>query len=368
MSAPLHSASPDQQAQIGRLELLDYARFAAAFAVMLFHYLLNGIHNGKINSLTLSPDIVPVIQYGYLGVEFFFMISGYVIFFSARGRSASAFAVSRAIRLYPAYWCAICITSIVAQFWGHGEMQVTLQQALVNLGMFPGLFDVPYVDGVYWTLGYELSFYMMVLLMLLAGQQQRLHLWFLAWPLLMLVALAAERGYLPFLGNHYAYFSAGAAFAIAREKRSWAVMGALACCLLLCLQFSTGKAATMSASKGVEYSGLMIGVIVVFMFAFFAVLNTRAGSTLRLPASRLIGDLTYPWYLIHAHFGYMFLSRFAEDEHKFAWYGLTIILVLVMSYAINQYVEKMAAPLWRRVFTLGLRPSLDWLQARLRTS
>ena len=92
---------------MSRLELLDYGRFLAAISVALFHYTFNGISNGKIASITLIPNLVEFTKYGYLGVHLFFMISGYVIFFSARKGAPSKFAVNRAVRLYPAYWFAV---------------------------------------------------------------------------------------------------------------------------------------------------------------------------------------------------------------------------------------------------------------------
>ncbi|WP_164654758.1 acyltransferase family protein, partial [Pseudomonas viridiflava] len=93
-----------------RLELLDYGRFIAAIMAVLYHYTFNGIANGKLSSLSHIPELIEFTKYGYLGVELFFMISGYVIFYSARNRSAAQFAASRAIRLYPSYWFAVLFT------------------------------------------------------------------------------------------------------------------------------------------------------------------------------------------------------------------------------------------------------------------
>lgn len=64
-----------------RLELLDYSRFFAAIIVVAFHYTFNGINNGKIASIDYMPSVVSITKYGYIGVELFFMVSGYVIFF-----------------------------------------------------------------------------------------------------------------------------------------------------------------------------------------------------------------------------------------------------------------------------------------------
>lgn len=111
---------------MSRLQLLDYGRFAAAIAVMLFHYTFNGTVNGKITSLTHIPELISITKYGYLGVEFFFMISGYVIFYSAKHRNAAQFVVARATRLYPAYWTAVLFTSCMIFFFGGEQMIIYL--------------------------------------------------------------------------------------------------------------------------------------------------------------------------------------------------------------------------------------------------
>lgn len=54
-----------------RIELLDLGRFIAALSVVFFHYFFNGIHNGKIASLSYIEPLVPVVKYVFYGVEFF---------------------------------------------------------------------------------------------------------------------------------------------------------------------------------------------------------------------------------------------------------------------------------------------------------
>ena len=90
-----------------RLQLLDYGRFAAAFSVLLYHYTFNGFRNGKISSIGPVDFITYVTHFGKIGVEFFFIISGYVIYYSAQNKTPGEFAFSRIKRLYPAFWFAV---------------------------------------------------------------------------------------------------------------------------------------------------------------------------------------------------------------------------------------------------------------------
>ena len=239
---------------LNRLCLLDYGRFIAALSVLLLHYTFGGITNGKVITIEYIPWIIDVAKYGYLGVEFFFMISGYVIFFSAKNRSASQFIVSRAIRLYPSFWFAVIFTSFFAYFWGTGDMRVYPSQIIVNFTMMPRLFGHGFVDGVYWTLVYELTFYLGVFALILFGAQKKLETCFLVWPLIFVVASLTNLSELPYLGGYFYYFSAGSLFAVLSKNKTVYTYGAILITLFFCIYFSASKAQHLSESNGIEYS------------------------------------------------------------------------------------------------------------------
>jgi len=50
-------------------------------------------------------------MHGYLGVNLFFMISGFVILWTARDRTPSGFVLSRITRLYPEFWIGVRLRS-----------------------------------------------------------------------------------------------------------------------------------------------------------------------------------------------------------------------------------------------------------------
>jgi len=348
-----------------RLELLDYGRFFSAIFVIAFHYTFNGIANGKISSISHIPSVIEITKYGYLGVELFFMISGYVIFFSARNRSAAKFAESRAIRLYPAYWFAVLFTSFIALQWGGNLMSVYPSQIIVNLSMLQSFLGVGHVDGVYWTLVYEITFYFAVFLLLFFGLQKHLHSIFIYWPVIFCVAFALDLQSLPYLGSYYYYFSAGALFAVLADKFSWRAAISLAVTYALCVNFSAGKAAQLTESKGFEYSPIIIGLIVTAFFLIFLCQNTNKAQSLKLPMSKIAGSLTYPIYLIHAHFGYMFINRFANEENKFFIYALTIFLVILVAFLMHIVIEKRFHFVWKALFHHVLNQPLNYLQGIL---
>lgn len=332
-----------------RVQLLDYGRFVAALAVLCFHYFFNGINGGKITSLEPIADLPGLVRYGYLGVEFFFLISGYVIFFSAYGKTARRFIVSRGVRLYPAFAAAVIFTTLLAQMWGGPLMSVTPQQAVANLTFIPNAFGYSYVDGVYWTLLYEIKFYLVVFLILLTGLGRWLKGAFIAWPFAILAAQTFGISGVEYLGSYYVYFATGAMFAIVSSgSRSTLSLLSLGLAIALCFQHAVGGAEEMSQAKGVEYSGAVIAIIVAAMMAFFAALVVPAVRKIELPASQLASDLTYPLYLIHAHAGYMVISTFANEQNKWLVYTITIALALTSALAIHTLVERAPKAFWYR--------------------
>lgn len=349
-----------------RLELLDYGRFFAALIVVAYHYTFNGIVNGKIDSISHIPAVIEVTKYGYLGVELFFMISGYVIFFSAKNRSAAKFAESRAIRLFPAYWIAILFTSFFALQWGGDLMSVSPTQIVVNFSMMQSFVGIGHVDGVYWTLVYEISFYFAVFAFLFFGLQKYLDSIFVFWPILFFVAILFGIQSKPYLGGYYYYFSAGALFAVLANKFDRKAVLSLLVTYALCIYFSAGKAGQLTDSKGVEYSAIVIGVVVTSFFALFAYQNSKKGRSLSLPMSRMAGALTYPIYLIHAHFGYMFLSQFATEENKIAIYLLTVSIVLIVALTLHLVIEKRLHVAWKKLFYCTIYRPLEHAQTSAR--
>src|ERR1051325_598311 len=105
-----------------RFPELDLLRFIAACGVMLFHYTYFGPqHHTWPGSF---PILSQISKYGFLGVDVFFILSGFVILLTAYEKDAIAFTVARMIRLYPAYW--ICVTLTAACVIVTGSLHATV--------------------------------------------------------------------------------------------------------------------------------------------------------------------------------------------------------------------------------------------------
>ncbi|WP_312064605.1 acyltransferase family protein [Pantoea septica] len=111
----------------------------------------------------LVPTFLPDFNFGPFGVAVFFLISGFVIPFSCRAKSAKGFIFSRALRIYPTYALsllltisAVYITSML--FWGETP-NITWKTILANITLTQTLVMAPSIDLVNWTLAIEIKFY-----------------------------------------------------------------------------------------------------------------------------------------------------------------------------------------------------------------
>jgi peptidoglycan/LPS O-acetylase OafA/YrhL len=171
-----------------RIYQIDLFRFIAASAVVLYHYLYRGYAAGNMSLLGFD-GVGEYFKYGYLGVDLFFIISGFVIAFSIKHLSLRKFCYSRFKRLYPMYWICLLLTFIVSYFWGAPRYHVTFTQLLANLTMVQKLWGQGDVDGAYWSLYVELKFYLIIALFLILNRFKKISLDYLVYFWLLLSSL-----------------------------------------------------------------------------------------------------------------------------------------------------------------------------------
>ncbi|HMO10961.1 MAG TPA: acyltransferase family protein [Actinotalea sp.] len=165
----------------GRLRPLDGLRFLAAAGVVLYHFTARAPQWGEPAGERF-PVVGEVSVYFSLAPQLFFVISGFVILWSAWGRSVPQVVASRVARLYPAYWAALALTAVLLLVVWPG-WRITPGQVAVNATLLQSAVGVSHVDGVYWTLWAELRYYLLVVALVAVGLTRRRVLAFAAlWP------------------------------------------------------------------------------------------------------------------------------------------------------------------------------------------
>lgn len=344
-----------------RLELIDFARFFAAIMVVFFHYTYNGIANGKVTSMDPFSSFSAVSRYGYLGVDLFFMISGYVIFFSAKSNTAAQFAFSRFLRLYPAYWVAVLLTSVFSFYIGSNAMSTDLKTTLINLTMFQSFFDIKDVDGVYWTLVYELKFYFFIFAILMFGLREKLNAIIKTWSLLIFASQILNIEAISSIGGYYSYFVAGALLSIVRDSKKSIDYVFLALTFFSCAMISTEYVSYVNKITTANYNNIVVLFILFLFFVFFLFQNTSYAQNKKFHYSKVAGSLTYPVYLIHAHIGYMLINKFATNENYYYVYPVIMGSIFIVAWLIHYYIEIKLNWLWKELFTICVKQPIESL-------
>ena len=336
------SVGNQSDATMLRVSEIDLLRFFAAMLVVLFHYTFRG-HAANNYSLTAYPEIAFTTQYGYLGVELFFLVSGFVIMMTASSGSLQKFVASRVSRLYPAFWVCCATTFVVILSFGGDRFSANPAQFFLNMTMLNEFFNVKSIDGVYWSLAVELKFYFLVLLALLFRQIDRAQ-WFLGFWLMcsvVLVWLPVPRLNSALMVDYSPYFIGGAVCFLAHRDGWSLVKGVvIATALVLALRATVVSAIGLEKVYNVPFDPVVMATIVgVFFVVMILVASKKTSSVLRGNWA-LLGALTYPLYLLHQNIGYILLNALHTRVNSYLALLLTIVLALFASYAVHRLIEK----------------------------
>ncbi|WP_051712380.1 acyltransferase family protein [Spirillospora albida] len=339
-----------------RLREVDLLRFLAALAVVLYHYTgtRGGPWDGEKAREVFSP-LSKLTQFGYLGVELFFLISGFVILMSVWGRTMAEFTVSRIVRLYPAYWVAVLMIGAIYLLTGEGRGRP--DRIIPNLTMFQQGMGVRNVSGVFWTLWAEMHFYALISILVLTGVTYRRCITFMAsWTVLAIFADESGSALLRtvLMPEFAPYFIGGMAFfLIHRFGPSLLLWLFAAFSWATSLRHALPTAVEKPYAVAPSDAWPAVAVIVTLCYVVMALVATGRLGWLRWKGLATLGALTYPLYLIHYELGPQF-GELLQDRVPY-WAGTLMIIaaVLALAYLINRFVEE---------------PLAKWLKPRLRDS
>ncbi|MCW4457824.1 acyltransferase [Microbacterium sp. MPKO10] len=337
---------------------MDLTRFAAAAAVLLYHFVArdNDAWDEPVDQV--FPELFPVAKYGFLGVEIFFVISGFVILLSAEGRKPIAFIASRVSRVYPAYWAGVILTSLLLLFLWPAGKDISIAQSLINLTMLQEVFDVPHVDGVYWTLWAELRFYVLVFGLITIGLTRAVALAVaVLWPPIAAIfqRLNSDVVDMIFMPEQAPLFCMGIIiYLLVKQPRNFVLWATLAVNWVFSV-FQTNGGTRLGAQSNTDDAlnpiiiALVLGVGASAICAFALTRLNRV----RARWMTVLGLMTYPLYLIHEHWGWWMLTNLQSVPN---WIALCLATfgVLLIAWLINVLIEKPIGPRMRKILNRHL--------------
>ncbi len=308
---------------------VDRIRGLAALAVTWFH-LTNGYHDWVGGSGRL----------GWLGLDAFFVLSGFVIPYSLQRRGYRlpdfwTYLARRCVRIEPPYLASIALVLLLALaapwvpgFHG-GRFDITPLQVASHLLYATPLLHQAWLQPVYWTLGVEFIFYLVVGAAFPLLQRQWL-LWSAALAVAALCCTAISGEPEP----RVLLFLIGAAGlrAFARPGRAlgaWLCIGA--------------AVAVMSALGAMLSAAVAVMTVCAILFAPLG----------KVPLLQRLGAISYSLYLVHVPIGGKIVNlggRFAHGPlEELAVSCLALAASLLAATALWAVVERPAMALSSRI-------------------
>ncbi len=329
-----------------RLKFIDGLRGLAAMAVVIYHL--------RLAVDEFSPNFAglldPIFRYGYLGVDVFFVISGIVISYSVSKFKPSIqflgrFALRRSIRLDPPYW-SIIVAEIVlialATRYFADQVSVGIpdwQQVLAHLIYAQDLLRQGNILSVFWTLCYEIQFYLFFVLGALAldklsldGHARRIVVAAVFVTSLFVFFFLPENPVFGlFIDRWYQFFVGVLAMRCLAERKISidfvvAVTAILACALL----------SDSGLDNGV--SAILIAILVVW-----AGLAGKMGAWLSGTSIQFLGAISYSLYLVHLVVGWRiakFIGVISDDTNPWPIFLFSIVSSIFAAWLLYHFIER----------------------------
>ncbi len=325
-----------------RVNEIDLLRFFAALSVVFFHYSFRGYAADDM-SVMQYPPLASASKYGYLGVELFFMISGFVILMTAANGSLRGFVISRVVRLYPAFWACCTVTFAVITAIGEPHYSASVGQYLANMTMLSGFWGIPSIDSAYWSLFVELRFYALVAIVLVIGRIHQAQTFIFLW---LVASIALEIHPISRLSNllitrYSVYFIAGATYFLIWSKGLSLTRIAIVTISWWLAMFKSIE--SLQWFENYYHTGMSNYIVAGIVTSFFGVMmlvSLRRTGFVGRSRWMLAGVLTYPLYLLHQHIGYMVFNFAYPAINMHVLFWSTIVGVLLLAYVVHMFVEK----------------------------
>ena len=343
-----------------RIPALDGLRGLAILLVVLFHAYARWPQ--YIPWATEYKDF-PLFKYGNLGVELFFLISGFVIYMTlGKCHSYGEFIFKRWLRLFP----AMLISTIAIYLASHFLIErpggvpkfvdLLVGISFIDTHLFTKIIGASAspIEGSFWSLFVEVKFYLIFGGLYFLTKRYAIYIFITLFLLNFFYTLGIqlhpsfEKAKISFLLfdllslNYFGWFAIGALIFLAYSKEDRRFIGLS----LLLLPPTVYLAAGLNL-------GVAIACVLIYL-AFIFSLFSQTGSKIATSKPFLfIGFISYPLYLIHESSMVAFTIK-VHNQFPSMPSILTplpgIILLVITAYLIAKYAE----PSLRKTILLAL--------------
>ncbi len=288
-----------------RIDFLDSLRGIAILIVVLHHAFSRW---AELVPYGCKYCEFPLFRCGFLGVQLFFLISGFVILMSLnKTKSLANFIYKRWLRLFPAMLIATILIYASARYfperpWGIPQLNSVIPGLLfiepLWIKLFTGLY-IRLLEGVFWTLFVEVKFYIIFgILYFYLGEIKAIKVLFF----LYLVSLLPNFYNSPY--PYLKYITSGVQL-LSFEYFGWFTSGSLAYLFFVSkkkqyLIFSIAVALLQLWHYKHDIQVVLFSLMIITCF-FAPIIFEKARVVYNNRFFVFIGFISYPLYLIHGN-------------------------------------------------------------------
>ncbi|MBJ8823640.1 acyltransferase family protein [Citrobacter europaeus] len=344
-----------------RIESLQALRGLAAILVMLFHYrfyLRSQVENG-----TTIWDAL--FGWGIIGVDIFFIISGFIMVYTTQNYTQSLFStkrflINRAIRIFPMYYVGLLITFLLSGAMSTFHYPEKVQNLLSALTFTVYKTDITphYIDdgGMYnirWTLNYEVYFYIAFSVCLLVKHRLLALIGFSAFMICLIPSIA---GFQPTTSIQGYPFHSPTLGLLTNPVFLEFIIGAIVGYLYLKLKNITSSTKIQAIASFISLTLFMYVIYGIYneslrafntesaiILGVFILFITLADPLLKKYIPHILtylGDISFSLYLLHGAIGSAVMKRMEPFELSNYKGIVTVIIAISLSIFISHLTHK----------------------------
>lgn len=347
---------------VSRVDSLTGMRFLAALAVFVHHFTGLSAHGGVAH----APLLFPYSTIGATGVDFFFVLSGFLLTWGHRpGTRARLFYWRRFGRIWPAHLVATVPCVWVFYLWGGVPTDALSFVASLFLVQtwFPGVVPMFPGNGVAWTLSVEVFFYLLFPYAIRGALRMRARtlvllsvgglvaMWALNWWTATHLSPFASEWIMRHPVTRLPEFGVGMACALAlrRGHRIRLDPMVLLACFVAYVALHSNRAALFGPYAADQLTWALRSVAALFAVLFIAAyvqreLDGHRGWLCSRPMV-LLGLWSYAFYLLHQTLNRLIIDTWGrpqpDNSAVFMLLGVAVTVV-ALSWAMFTYVEEPA--------------------------
>ena len=317
--------------------VLNSLRALAALSVCMFHYVCT------VTGFISNSFVTSIFSYGHLGVQMFFVISGFIIPWSMYHSKYEisdffTFTLKRLIRLEPPYMVSLMFAIAHTYLRAYGphyngtDITPTAKQIALHFGYLIPFFEgKKWIRPVYWTLAVEFQYYITIGLLFKFISSNKMWLRILVYVLFLSGPIWMRANFLPY---HLPIFLLGISLCLYKTK-----------IISLLEMYFTSIAAMVITAVYIDVPSMCFAGFTFFVILYFSNIKSAIGD--------FLGNISYSIYLFHSLTGMILLNYFAHSTTSpFVKFVLLIVAVAISigaSYIVYRLVEKPSKALSSRI-------------------